>query len=205
MIDPVDLAYHYRLRRLHVGEPDDVALDQWVVTLERMQPSDDDAEVVEDEIGRARLYTLDIDFAKGAGQHPFDVADAHSADLDYYYEHLFDADGRPQEDFQDAVEAYVHSVLILHHVEMSPEHREQGLGRRLAAEAVLTLSRGAAAVIASPAPYGGLEDSDQRFRDITKATRFLAPLGFEPFRDGLWLLDPALEQPLSALRAVRYG
>jgi predicted GNAT family acetyltransferase len=96
-------------------------------------------------------------------------------------------------------------VGLFRNPEIEAALRGQGLGRRLAGEAVLTLSRGTAAVIASPAPYGGFEDPDQRFRDVTKATRFLAPLGFEPFRNGLWILDTSLEAPLEALRAVRYG
>lgn len=142
------------------------------------------------------------------GESPFEVADAHSADVAYYYEHVLDVSGEFQPDVAEEFEWPPSRVLFLHDVNVDTGLRRQGFASLLVADAILTLAQQGTAVFAHPGPTE-LDSTDNgdvaRLRSETENTRFLASLGFRPFRDRLWLLDLAMEDASETLGAIRRG
>lgn len=203
------LRIEYGLKRLLWQDPDQDQLDVWDVTLQTGE-LDDQAEtgVNWHLVARAVLYGIDIDRCLRVGESPFEVADAHSADVAYYYEHVLEVSGDFQPDVEEAFEWPPSKVLFLHDVNVDVEQRRKGYASLLAADAILTLATQGTAVFAHPGPTA-LDSTDEddlaRLRSETENTRFLASLGFEPFRDRMWLLDLATEAATATLAAIRRG
>ena len=185
------LKIQYRLERVPTGEPDDNQLDVWWAELRRGTLVGEDA-IAWEEIATATLYGMDPYRNSLVGESPFDVADAYSADTAYYYEHVFEAGGDLLADVQEEFEWVQGRALFLHDVQVPQPLRRRGYGRLLAADAILTLAPHGTAVFAHPGPTD-LDSEDpedvRRLRSETENTRFLAALGFVPFRDRLWVLD----------------
>jgi GNAT superfamily N-acetyltransferase len=200
------LHIRYSLERALSGEPDDSQLDVWWAMLRRGVTGTDDITWV--EIGMATLYGLDPYRNSLVGESPFDVADAHSADVAHYYEHVFDARGELLADVVELFEWPPNCALFLDDVRVDPEFRRRGYGSLLVADALLTLATHGTAVFAHPGPTdlgSGSEDEVSRLRSETQNTRFLGALGFAPFRDRLWTLDLATEAAIERLAAIRRG
>jgi hypothetical protein len=148
------------------------------------------------------LYGIDIDRCLRVGEAPFDVADAHSADVAYYYEHVLEISGDVQPDVEDAFEWPPSRVLFLHDVNVDAEQRRKGYASLLAADAILTLATQGTAVFAHPGPTD-LESTDDddvaRLRSETENTRFLASLA--PFTAFSTNLDADSSSSLRAASA----
>jgi GNAT superfamily N-acetyltransferase len=203
------LRIEYGLERLLWQDPDQNQLDVWEVTLQTGE-LDDEAEtgVRWQPIARAVLYGIDIDRCLRVGESPFDVADAHSADVAYYYEHVLEVSGEFKPDVEEEFEWPPSRALFLHDVKVDAGQRRKGYASLLAADAILTLAPQGTAVFAHPGPTD-LESTDEddlaRLRSQTENTRFLASLGFQPFRDRMWLLDLATEDAVETLGGIRRG
>lgn len=199
----------YGLERLLWQDPDQDQLDVWDVTLQTDQLDDQaDTGVRWRPIARAVLYGIDIDRCLRVGESPFDVADAHSADVAYYYEHVLDVSGEFHPDVKDEFEWPPNSVLFLHDVNVDAQQRRRGYASVLIADAILTLAPQGTAVFAHPGPTDlepNHDDDVARLRSETDNTRFLASLGFRPFRDRMWLLDLSMEAAVETLGAIRRG
>ncbi len=199
----------YGLDRVLWHDPDENQLDVWEVALQ-IGELDDQAEtgVAWQPVVRAVLYGIDIDRCLRVGESPFEVADAHSADLAYYYEHVLDVSGDFQPDVAEEFEWPPSRVLFLHDVNVDTGLRRKGYASLLVADAILTLAPQGTAVFAHPGPTD-LDSTDEddlaRLRSETENTRFLASLGFRPFRDRIWLLDLAMEDAAETLGAIRRG
>ena len=197
----------YNLERGLFGEPDDNHLDVWAVALRRGSLVGDE-DITWQEVGTATLYGMDPHRHALLGEAPFDVADAYSADTAYYYEHVFDAGGELLADVRDEFEYLEGRVLFLHDVQVSRPLRRRGYGSLLAADAILTLAPHGTAVFAHPGPTD-LQSEDpedvRRLRSETENTRFLAALGFMPFRDRLWALDLSAGEATDTLARIRSG
>jgi len=197
----------YHLERVPSGEPDDNQLDVWAVALRRGRRAGGE-DITWREVVAATLYGMDPDRNALLGERPFDVADAYSADTAYYYEHVFDVDGDLLRDVREAFEWVEGRALFLHDVQVPRPLRRRGYGSLLAADAILTLASHGTAVFAHPGPTG-LQSEDpedvRRFRSETENTRFLAALGFVPFRDRLWVLDLSTRDALDTLARIRLG
>jgi GNAT superfamily N-acetyltransferase len=216
----------YRLERVLWGGPDEDLLDVWHGTLALGSPPsefDDDpgpAEVASEsddeaddeprwhKVATCELFGFDVDRCRLLGEHPFHVADAHSAEMAYYYEHVFAPEG---DVLADVAELFVwppSRVLFVHDVRVAPLRRRHGYASLLLADALLGLAPLGTAVLAHPGPtdvdLDGI-DPVARLRSETANTRLLAALGFAPFRDRLWALDLATEPALQALGAIRRG
>ncbi|HWB72373.1 MAG TPA: hypothetical protein VG452_09140 [Egibacteraceae bacterium] len=201
----------YRLERLLWADPGEDQLDVWEARLQVDGLPDDDGDDVGREVSwctvaRATLFGMDPDRHAAVGEAPFDVADAHSSDAAYYYEHLFRVDGNMLPDVAEAFELASNRALFLHDVRVPEDHRRRGYGRLLAADAILTLAPLGTAVFAHPGPTDPNigEDADVgRLRRETENTRFLASLGFLPFRDRLWTLDLSAAEGFETLTRLR--
>jgi hypothetical protein len=168
-------------------------------------PSDEDAEPSWETVAQARLYGMAPDRNVLVGEQPFDVADAHSSDAAYYFEHVFDPSGDVLDDVDDQFEWMTGRALFLHDVQVPRARRRRGHASLLVADAILTLATAGTAVFAHPGPTDLPPDGDEvgRLRDETANTRFLAHLGFEPFRDRLWTLDLSVQAGVEALGRIR--
>jgi GNAT superfamily N-acetyltransferase len=197
----------YEMERVLWQNPDQDQLDVWTVTLHIGHASEDsETGIAWEGVANATLYGLDTDRSMALGQAPFDVADSHSADAAYYYEHVFDVAGSLLPDVRQAFEWVTVRALFLHDVQVPRHLRRRGYASVLAADAVLTLAPTGTAVFAHPGPTD-LENSDDdeasRLRSETANTRFLGSLGFRPFHDRLWLLDLSIQPAVEALANVR--
>lgn len=201
------LRLDYAMHRVLWQDPDQDQLDVWTVTLQVGHASDEnETGIVWEGVATATLYGLDTDRSIALGQAPFDVADAHSADAAYYYEHVFDVAGNLLPDVGEAFEWITVRALFLHDVQVPTQLRRRGYASVLAADAILTLAPTGTAVFAHPGPTD-LDTSDDdeasRLRSETANTRFLASLGFMPFRDRLWLLDLSTQPAVEVLANIR--
>ena len=98
-------------------------------------------------------------------------------------------------------------ALFLHDVQVPQPLRRRGYGSLLAANAILLPPHGTA-VFAHPGPTDlQSEDPDdvRRLRSETENTRFLAALGFVPFRDRLWALDLSADEAIDSSAWIRSG
>ena len=195
----------YNLERVLSGEPDDNQLDVWAVTLRRGTLIGDE-DMTWHEVATATLYGLDPHRNALLGESPFDVADACSADTAYYYEHVFGAGGDLLADVREQFEWVEGRALFLHDVQVPQPLRRRGYGSLLAADAILTLAPHGTVVFAHPGPTD-IESEDpedlRRVRSETENTRFLAALGFVPFRDRLWTLDLSAGEGVETLARAR--
>ena len=199
----------YNLERGLNGEPDDNQLDVWEVSMRRATLGQDEEHSWE-EVGTATLFGMDPVRNSLVGESPFEVADAYSAETASYYEHVFEASGELLADVQDEFEWVQGRALFLHDVQVPQLLRRRGYGSLLAADAILTLAPHATAVFAHPGPtdlQSDVPDDEpddvRRLRSETENTRFLAALGFVPFRDRLWALDLSAGEAMGTLARIR--
>lgn len=203
------LRIEYALDRLLWQDPDQDQLDVWTALLQVGQLAEEaETGVLWQAVAEAVLYGLDVDRCLRVGQAPFEVADAHSADAAYYFEHVFAVDGAFRPDVEEEFAWPPSRALFLHDVQVGPHLRRRGHASLLVADAILTLAPQGTAVFAHPGPTAVDPDDEAgvaRLRSETENTRFLASLGFRPFRDRLWLLDLATEAATETLAHVRRG
>jgi GNAT superfamily N-acetyltransferase len=186
-------------------EPDLDQLDVWEVRLQVGSLPSDDTEVSWESVAQAWLYGMDPDRNLLVGERPFDVADAHSAEAAYYFEHVFDPAGGFLGDVDEQFEWVVGRALFLHDVQVPPALRRRGHASLLVADAILTLAPTGTAVFAHPGPTDLDPGRDEVawLRHETANTRFLARLGFVPFRDRMWTLDLSAGPGLETLASIR--
>jgi hypothetical protein len=203
------LRIEYRLVRRLWADPDQDQLDVWDVRLETGSFTDEDEDesgVAWSNVARATLFGMDPDRQTLLGQMPFDVADAHSGDAAYYYEHVFDVDGELLPDAAGQFEWQQGRALFLHDVRVAGDQHRRGFASLLVADAILTLAPHGTAVFAHPGPTDlDADDTDdiRHLRHQIRNTRFLAGLGFIPFRDQLWTLDLSTGDAAETLARVR--
>lgn len=148
---------------------------------------------------------------------PFALLDGQDAELGHVGGTIFDAgDGELDPDLDEQLEPAGSRILILHSVRLLPQWRGFGLGPLLAGTAIRKLSAGARAAVCYPAPLTEQTDAgpdDQRDAEWDQAVAALRQvwerLGFEHFRDGVYVLDLSLvtlDEKLAQLRknAERY-
>ena len=199
----------YGLARRLWADPDQDQLDVWDVTLEAGSftvDADDEDGVVWTAVAHATLFGMDPERHTLRGQLPLDVADAHSSDAAYYYEHVFDAGGQLLPDAADQFEWQHGRALFLHDIHVAGECRRQGFASLLVADAILTLPPHGTAVFAHPGPTDlDVDDDDdvQHLRHQTHNTRFLASLGFAPYQHQLWTLGLPAGEAAKTLPELR--
>lgn len=194
------LVFDYRLRRSYTGDPDRRALDMWQLRVSE-QEFERDEEVLT-RVAEVTSYGFDPYLARLLGEHPWEVADAHTGDTAKYFNTLFTLEGEPTEALLEVDFAtYPSSALVLDEIWVAPERRGLGLARLAAAEAILTLSRAYDFVACYPAHD---RDEDEG-STITQngLRRLVESLGFVSFEEGLWVADVDLLSTLDKLEAAR--
>jgi hypothetical protein len=184
-----DLVLDYRLRH-HVWALDEPErfVEQWHVraSLER-----DDGSTT--EVATAELVRVDVDRVLATGATPYDLLDAHSADLEAIAGEAFDLDtGELCADLEDLLEGPDAGVLVLDRVRVEPCYRGREIGPLVAACALATLRQGCGVALCFPSP---LENPAAPGPDLDAAVARLAAVwakvGFEPYTNGVHVLDLA--------------
>ena len=149
-------------------------------------------EIIEERLGNAEFVRVDTSRIRSAGEHPFHVLDAQDIDLYTYGAALFGStDSGYAEDLDEELLSPFGRLLVLERVWVDPRYRGFGLGPVLAAVGLDALLPGCALAACAPAPTEGDLDGAERERAVAAIARTWESLGFEPFRDGIWILDPA--------------
>ncbi len=205
--DPWNITLTYRHEHCWWFSADD-ALETWHVSAD-----------IGDDIGPhagSHVGDLNITLADACEtRDPFTLLDGEDAELGHIAGTLFDAgDGRLDPDLDEQLEPAGSRILIVHSVRLTPPWRGFGLGVLLAGTAIKKLSSGARAAVCYPAPLNeltdaGTDDPAEWDKAVAALGRAWASLGFEPFRDGVHVLDLSLvtlDEKLGQLRrgAERY-
>lgn len=178
-----------------VGDlPEDRAIQHWMVTA--VLPQDEDR-ARKEIVGHFHFAKLD----PYAGEDLLDIAGGHqdleipaSAVLDVETQHVC-------EDIYDSVGRY---VLIGVSARLEPKWRGFGFGRLLVALALERLMNDATIVAFQPTPLGGVDwPVERREAAVSKLTEIWASIGFEPYKDGVMVMRPALVAFSEALAKLR--
>ena len=129
---------------------------------------------------------------------PFGLLDGEDAGLGAIAGTVFDArTGQLDPDLDDLLEPLGDRILILNSVRLAPEWRGFGLGVLLAGIAIKKLSGCVRAAVCYPAPIDEPADGEPgspaaREQAIEALSRAWAQLGFEHFKDRVYVLDLSL-------------
>ncbi|MEU8295622.1 hypothetical protein [Streptomyces pseudogriseolus] len=198
----ISLAYHHE-HTVQAFEFDDT-LEIWTVTAridadaaaeEMLAHNDVDQETLDAiqdvtvgqmSFARVRVYGPD---------DPFEAMDSHSQDLCRIGETVLDtASGQWHGTCEDALAHPAGDLLVMDRVILEPAWRGQRVGPVLVGAAIRRLSNGCAAVACEPGSADGREMTEDHHRQAAaKLGRVWSTIGFEPFRDGVYLLDCQLE------------
>lgn len=125
----------------------------------------------------------------------FVVLDSHDADLGLIAATVLDpTTGGLNPGLEAGLEPHGSRLVVLHDVQLHPEWRGFGIGVLLAGLAIKRLSGGCQAALCYPAPLDWPEDADpaQWQAAVAALSHLWSQLGFEHFRNGVYVLDLAL-------------
>ncbi|WP_405467134.1 hypothetical protein [Streptomyces canus] len=199
----ISLVYHHE-HPLQVYEFEDT-LEVWTVTaridadvlaeeLSMHSDLDQDAlDAVQDvTVGRMSFVRVRM----FGPDHPFEAMDSYTGDVAGIGEVVLDvAAGDWAPGLQTTLAHPVGDLLVMDRVILEPGWRGVGLGPVLAGSAIRRLSQGCAAVACEPGSADGRELTADQHRDAAvKLGRVWQRIGFEPFQDGVHLLDCHLQR-----------
>ncbi|MFD7861616.1 hypothetical protein [Streptomyces sp. NPDC059783] len=138
-------------------------------------------------------------------EDPFQAMDAHTGDVSSIGERVLDISrGEFSREFEQALVHPVGDLLVMDRVILESEWRGFGLGPVLAGSAIRRLSQGCAAVVCEPASADGRDlTGPEHCEAADKLAAVWARTGFEPFTDGVHLLDCHLQRPHDLLTERR--
>ncbi|MGW4823221.1 hypothetical protein ACWEP4_30680 [Streptomyces sp. NPDC004227] len=130
-------------------------------------------------------------------EDPFEAMDSYTADLSRIGETVLDVGtGEWDPAFEEALAHPVGDLLVMDRVILEPEWRGLGLGPVLAGTAIRRLSQDCVAVACEPGSADGRELTEAQHREAAaKLAGTWSRIGFEPFADGVHILDCHLQQP----------
>jgi hypothetical protein len=129
---------------------------------------------------------------------PFALLDGWDAELGHIAPVVFSREepGELDPDLDAQLEVSGVQILILHNVKLAVPWRGFGLGALLAGTAIRRLSAGARAAVCYPAPMrepdAGEWDDASWDQAVAALQQTWGRLGFEHFRDGVFVLDLGL-------------
>lgn len=141
---------------------------------------------------------------------PWQALDSSNEHIAHIGEVLFDINtGQLVEELASRFQPVGRRLLLLDRIELQPEWQGQNVAALIAAEALDQLRAGARLAVCLPGPLDRPEQMpDEEYqRAVTRMQGVWSQLGFHPFREGVWILDPSgtsLDEALVRLRA-RHG
>lgn len=191
--DPTGIELHYSHRHRWDTSTEDMP-ELWHVSADIPNTEDDDGQPVtvhvgDIEIARVNPYRGDA----------FDRLDGHSIDLARIGEVALDTgSGGLHPDLEDRLDGHGTDLLILDRARLVPAWRGYGIGVLLAGVAIQRLSGGCQAALCIPGSL--IDDDGEAPRDEdpshtqeaqARLAEVWAQLGFEHFRNGVYVLDLA--------------
>ena len=129
-------------------------------------------------IGKFRVYYVDVERAMNQREPIYQVFDGHSAEVEEYFEPIFESEGY---DFsENLLEAVSHEVsglnlLILDRLEILPQYRRKKLGLTILHHMIERFSAGASIVAMKPFPlqFEPIRDEGKKkWRDRMRLDQF---------------------------------
>ncbi|MFJ9821149.1 hypothetical protein ACIRU3_39025 [Streptomyces sp. NPDC101151] len=203
----ISLAYRHE-HPLKVFEFDDT-LEVWTVSAridadilaeDMASRSDIDQETLDavEDVAVGRMSFVRVRMFVG---DPFEAMDAYTGDVSRIGESVLDV-GRAEfaREFEAALAHPVGDLLVMDRVVLEPVWRGFGLGLVLAGAAIRRLSQGCTAVVCEPGSADGRELTEEQHREAAaRLGRLWSAIGFEPFQDGVHILDCHLQRPQDLL------
>lgn len=189
--DPTLLSVRYEHSHLARSSDYEDTLEEWTVSVTEWDEGDEDGP----RIGELSLFRL----RSFTGYSRTMAADERSGEVLSIAEAVFDGRDEYNEEFERAVDMPVGDLLILDRVWLDRAYRGFGLGPIFAMEAVRRLSGGCCAVAVEPGvsewPDGdpSLLSDAENDEATAKIAALWESIGFQPFKDGVYLLDTALD------------
>jgi len=162
------------------------------------------ADIAEDSLpgDSSHVGDLDITLVGPETGDPVTLLDGYDAKLSHIAPVVFSLEepGELDPGLDDQLEVSGSQILILRNVKLVAPWRGFGLGALLAGTAIKRLSAGARAAVCYPAPISepdsaaqdSQDDDDAWDRAVAALQRTWGRLGFEHFRDGVFVLDLGL-------------
>jgi hypothetical protein len=185
-------------------------VERWVVRAVLAGPGSGDVErqsgapaAGEDPVGRIDVLSVDLTRCRD----PWAELDASNDAVAHIGETVFDPNtGQLAEGFDSRLCRVGDRVLVVDYVELEPTWQRQHLAALLVAESLDQLRVGCRVMVCLPGP---LEHRDLGGAEHEEALRRLqavwAQVGFAPYDDGVWFLDPhprTLQESLVRLRGL---
>jgi hypothetical protein len=199
------LVVDYSSRQNAFDDADERSLRAWYA---KIQCTDANGRAVH-KVGKVLAYT--VDFERMAD--PFGSLDGESADLGHAASVLFDSEsGELDSELYHKLEAFGEGFLLIDWVRLEPAWRGHGLGPLLAGMVIEHLGGGRRFVALQAAPSERRNVAGEIVKEISDEERAAAvvklgalwsELGFEYFRDEVWILDLALRTFSDRMEAVR--
>lgn len=129
-------------------------------------------------IGKFRVYYVDVERAMNQREPIYHVFDSHSAELEEYYEPIFESEGYDfNENLLEVVnhEVSSYNLLILDRLEILPQYRKKKLGLTILHHMIERFSAGASIVAMKPFPlqFEPIRDEDKKkWRDRMRLDQF---------------------------------
>ncbi|MFC8669019.1 hypothetical protein [Streptomyces sp. NPDC057199] len=210
LVDPslISLAYHHE-HPVQAYEFED-SLEVWTVTAridadvlaeDMAAYSDMDQESLDavQDITVSRMSFVRVRMF--GPDHPFEAMDSYTGDVAGIGEVVLDVAGGGWEPaFEAALAHPVGDLLVMDRVVLEPAWRGFGLGPVLAGAEIRHLSQDCVAVVCEPGSADGRElTADQDREAAAKLGRVWVQIGFEPFQDGVHVLDCHRQRPQDLL------
>ncbi|MFF1716910.1 hypothetical protein [Streptomyces sp. NPDC058268] len=201
------MTLRYRMEAPAVPIDFDDTLEEWFVDIVRLHDDEEcphctpEQECAAAGSGMRLGYMTFVRLRDYTSTPAWEAADAHSGDLEKILALCTDPAYAMtpglhwSEAFEKAIELPAGDLLIMDRVRLEPPWRGFGLGALAAAEAIRRLSSGCCAVACEPAPTDrDFADGDDQAFDHARAkiATVWESVGFRPFNNGIYLLDPTL-------------
>jgi GNAT superfamily N-acetyltransferase len=157
-------------------------------------------------VGQLNLVAIDL----MRTVDPWAALDSSNDDLAHIGDTVFDMNtGQLSETLDSRIPRNGNRLLILDRVELEPDWQGHNVAAVLVAECLDQLRTGCRVALCLPAPLERRPDeTDEEYTASVERMRHVwSQVGFRPFLDGVWLLEPnsgALDDSLRSLRS-RHG
>lgn len=140
-------------------------------------------------------------------EDPWDALDSSNDDIAHIGDVVFDVNtGQLAEGLASRLHDTGDRVLVLDRVELVPAWQGKGVAALLIAETLELMRTGCRAALCLPGPLdrGAEEDYEAGYDEaVRRMTKVWSRVGFRPFAEGVWLLEPrlgTLDETLASLR-----